>query len=333
VTRTPSAAGLRPHTAFDLAEGFYLANALLALDRGGILPSLARPATARALARKHRVDRNLLEATLELLANRTDLIARRGDKYRVGARYDAYARFVVRQYLRAYGANAAALGRLLRKPAIAAGLIDRRAHAAAFAELATLGSLLLVDLVDQLGLDHVLDLGCGTGLLLQALADRIPGFTGWGLDVNPTMCKAARKRLAQARASARLAIFRGDSRKPQDALPASVIASVRTLTAANLANEFFARGTTAAVRWLADLKRVFPGATLLIADYYGRLNKPRRAWRREIALHDFAQIISGQGIPPPNLAAWRKIYRAAGCALVHAMEDEDASYFVHVLKL
>ena len=326
-------ADVRRCSALDLAEGFHLANALLALERSGILRSLGRPATAASLATTHRIDRALLTAALELLANRTDLIARRGETYRLTRRYDPYARFVMRQYLQAYAANATALDRVWRRPSIAADLIDRRAHAEAFAELPTLGCRMLVDLIEQLGLDRVLDLGCGTGILLHHLAGRVPRFQGWGLDINPAMCRAARRRLAGVGTPARLAIFCGDSRKPQRALPASVIRRTRTLTAANLANEFFADGTSEAVRWLTTLRRVFPGATLLIADYYGGLNGTRRPWRREIALHDFAQVISGQGIPPPNLAVWRKIYRAARCALIHAIEDEDASCFVHVLRL
>jgi len=70
-------------TALDLAEGFHLAHAFAALVQAGILDSLRKPVDARKLAARHRVDLDVLEAALQMLAARTDLIARRAGKYRV----------------------------------------------------------------------------------------------------------------------------------------------------------------------------------------------------------------------------------------------------------
>jgi SAM-dependent methyltransferase len=331
--KTTSNADSTSLSTFDLAEGFHLACALLALDRHGILQSLTRPSAASALATKHRVERGMLESALQMLAARTNFVARKGIKYWLTRKYDAYARFVVSQYFRTYGPNAIALDRILPNPSLAADLIDRGQHADAFDEAPALSSVILADLIVQLGLNHVLDLGCGTGIMLRDLAARIPKFVGWGLDINPVMCTEARKRVAAARAAFPTKIIRGDCRDPNAAIPASIIRRVRTVTAASVANEFFGKGTDAAVTWLAKLKTTFPGRTLLVADYYGRLGHRRKPWPREITLHDFVQVISGQGVPPPSLDAWKKIYRTARCKLVHVVEDRDASYFVHVLKL
>jgi SAM-dependent methyltransferase len=318
-------------SAFDLAEGFHVAHALLALERAGILACLRIPVEARRLAAEHGVDRGLLEETLALLAARTTLVACRNGRYRLTRRYDAYARFLIHQYLGAYGPNAAVLERTLRDPSRAARLIDRDEHARAFEEVAALSSSILADLIVLLGVNHVLDLGCGTGMMLSELSARVQHFVEWGLDINPSMCRAARQRLAAA--PRRTAIFRGDSRDIRACVPAAVVARVETVAAASVANEFFADGTGAAVAWLAGLKKTFPGRTLLIADYYGGAGSAPKARRRELVLHDFVQIISGQGAPPPNLAAWKKIYRAAGCRLVHVVEDRAAACFAHVLRM
>jgi hypothetical protein len=72
---------------------------------------------------------------------------------------------------------------------------------------------------------------------------------------------------------------------------------------------------------------------LLIGDYYGQLGHRRPPRSHTLAMHDFAQVISGQGIPPPDLASWKQIYRAARCSLVHVIQDHEASFFVHLLKL
>lgn len=320
-------------SVFDLAEGFHLASALMALDRHGILQSLSHPSTARMLAIRHRIDADLLNSTLQILAARTDFIACRAGKYRMTCKYDTYGRFVVSQYLRTYGGNAIALDRILPKPKLAVDFIDRRRHPAAFAEAPAFSSNMLRDLIVQLGLNNVLDLGCGTGAMLCSLAASITQFVGWGLDVNPLMCAEARKRVGSLGSLSSIKILKGDCFNPKNAIPPSIISHVLTITAASVANEFFGEGTQTAVKWLANLKRTFHGRTLLIADYYGRLGHGRKPWPREIVLHDFVQVISGQGVPPPNLSAWKKIYRASGCAFIHAIEDRKATCFIHVLKL
>lgn len=42
---------------------------------------------------------------------------------------------------------------------------------------------------------RLLDLGCGTGLLLEAARRRWPAMTGWGVDLSPPMLAVARRRL------------------------------------------------------------------------------------------------------------------------------------------
>lgn len=329
MTTRPAAA--RRHSAFALAEGFHLAHALMALERRGILASLERPASAGVLARRHGVDPAMLAAALDLLAARTDLLRRRNGRYALTRRCDAYARFVIHQYLGAYGPNAAALDRVLKTPAVAPRLVDRRQHAKAFDGVPSPSSIMIADLIVQLGFNNVLDLGCGTGALLADLSARVPRFRGFGLDVNPAMCRAARKRLAAAGGTIR--IFAGNCRRPERVMPAALRDRVDTLTAASLANEFFAGGTDRAVRWLAHLKAVFPGRIMLIADYYGRLGLGGAAPPPAVALHDFVQAISGQGVPPPDLKTWQSIYRAARCRLVHVVQDRARSFFVHLIKL
>ena len=76
-----------------------------------------------------------------------------------------------------------------------------------------------------------------------------------------------------------------------------------------------------------------PGRALLVSDYYGCLGQRDGRWFPKTALHDFVQVISGQGVPPPNLESWQAIYADAGCGLVHALEDDNASGFIHIVRL
>jgi SAM-dependent methyltransferase len=323
----------KQYSMLALAESFYLTQILLALDATGVLAALRTPTTAEQLAGKHRLDPQFLEAALRMLSQRTPFLRFQRGKYGLTGRYDSSARAAFHQYLGAYRTNAVELAAILRDPSIAEGLIDRRQHARAFEGTQTLSATMLIDLVIQLGLNHVLDLGCGTGGMLLELAKRNPQFEGWGVDSNPWMCATARRQANSGAARQRIRFLRADCRDLATSLPKAIVRRVQTMTAASLANEFCGDGGASAVAWLAGLKSAFPGRTLLIADYYGRLTGNRKRWKPNIALHDFAQLISGQGIPPPDLAAWKKIYRSAECALVHAIEDRASSFFAHVIKL
>jgi hypothetical protein len=306
---------------------------LEALERSGILDSLQRPASTRMLAARHCVDGVILEAALRFLAGRTDLVAEQRGKFRLTAATDQNARFLVDQYLGAYGRISVLFERVLRDPAAGFSLVDRRRHAEAFSRVEPMGPNFVADFVLQLGFNHLLDLGCGAGTLLVNVATRAPEFSGWGLDQNRWMCIAARKRLATAGLSRRVRIFAGDARHLERSVPAHVRKQVNVVCAASLANEFLAQDGKQAVEWLREMKMLFSGRTLLVADYYGTVRPGEPAGLQEIALHNFLQAVSGQGIPPGSLDGWQQIYRAARCRLVYVLDIKDTPYFIHVLRL
>jgi hypothetical protein len=85
--------------------------------------------------------------------------------------------------------------------------------------------------------------------------------------------------------------------------------------------------------WLRGIRKALPGRALLVSDYYGRLGCKDGDRHPEILLHDYVQVISGQGVPPASAAEWEKIYASAGCRLVHILEDRTTTRFLHVLIL
>jgi SAM-dependent methyltransferase len=237
----------------------------------------------------------------------------------------------VRQYLGAYR-RVADLDEVLRGRRSGAVLVDEKEHARAFAAVRGKRTTLVGNLVTKLGLNHVLDLGCGVGGLLLEVSGRRRGFVGWGVDSNPHMCRFARRALARTR-YARIAIYRGDCRRLNAVLPDRVFSRVELITAANVANEFCRDGGAGVVKWLRHLKAVLPGRLLLVADYYGRLGKTGTPGPRHALLHDWVQLISGQGVPPARLADWKRLYASADCELQYEAKFDDGSYFVHLLQL
>lgn len=318
---------------FDLIEAFQLSHAVATLHDLELFKALKKPATADELSARYALDAGLLRGILEYVVARTDLLRKSGERFVATRSYTGESRFLLDLYVGAYGSNAAQLAKLLKDSSVAPKAIDRVRHARAFEAVdgATLG--VLPKLIRQLEFNHVLDLGCGNGALLLELARQESEFVGWGLDLNPAMCRVARARIRTARLGKRVHVLGGDCRNLNSVLPTKVSDVVRAVTACNVANEMFTDGHSHAITWLRDMRKVLPGRPLLIADYYGRLGHKKGHLPRKTLIHDYAQLISGQGVPPASAAEWRSIYSRAGCQLIHIIEDKTTTRFIHILRL
>jgi len=309
---------------FDLVEAYQLSRAVAVLNDLSVFQSQA-PFTAKQLAAKHGLNATLLAGVLEYVVLRTDLLRRTVRQEFVVTRKNS--RFLIDLYTGAYGSTADQLANILRDPATAPASVDRVRYARAFASLDGAALGILPDVIGALEFNYTLDIGCGNGDLLAELARRNPSFVGWGIDSNPAMLKLAR-------AGKRVRFLKADGNRLREELPKSVRSQIRSITCCNFANEMFADGERQAIRWFRELRKLFPGRPLLNCDYYGRLGRTKgRKLQRQALLHDYAQLISGQGIPPATMAEWRSIYSKAGCRLVHVIEDTSTTRFIHIITL
>jgi len=323
--------------ALDLMQALQLGHAVAALHALGVMDALSAARLPEELACQFGLDEALLKGLLDHAARATDLVSRRGRRYRRSRAWNGEARFLVGLYGLAFGATSAQVQTLLLHPARGPALIDRQQHALAFAghdgvrAAASLG--VLPGLLRQLGLKRVLDLGCGPATLLIEMAASDPAFRGWGVEANAGMQGAARAAMRQAGVARRVRLLRGDARAIDTVLPPAVAAEVKAVVASQFVNEMFGAGTVAVVDWLRRLRQVLPGRLLVLADYCGRLGSPLPADGRLTLVHDHAQLLSGQGVPPARRHEWAALYRAAGGHLVHAMEDTQSTRFVHLVAL
>ena len=201
-------------SAFDLAEAFHLAQAVATLHELGILDELAHhPSTAGAIATRHRLDGALLEGVLEYVAARTDIVRKKGQTFAATRHYEGGARFVLNLYLGAFGQNAIRLRDVLRNPRLGATVVDRARHAQTFERAAGTAARPIASLIRGLQLTHVLDVGCGSGELLLQLGAADPNFVGWGIEMNPILCRAVRARVRRARLTRRIHVIEGDFRR------------------------------------------------------------------------------------------------------------------------
>jgi SAM-dependent methyltransferase len=321
--------------AIDLVEAFQLAKAVAALHELNVLADLTTSTSSEELAARHKLDPQVLRGTLEFIAARTNLLRKSADRFVVTRNYAIESRFLFDLYIGAYGGNAANLKSILRDPSMANGKIDRASYAQAFAAADEYAIGILPEIITELKFDRMLDLGCGTSGLLLSLARQNSKFVGWGMDKNPAALKVARRRALSAGFQNRLRFFEGDCTHLRTDLPAVVRVKVESLAACNVANEMFRDGERQSIKWLQQLRKLFPERPLMIHDYYSRLGKKVRhgSVERRTLLHDYAQLISGQGIPPANAKEWRAIYSSAGVRLVHIIEDSATTRFIHILRL
>jgi SAM-dependent methyltransferase len=309
---------------FDLVEAYQLSRAVAVLNDLSVFQSQT-PFSAKQLAAKHGLDAMLLAGVLEYVALRTDLLRRTVRQEFVVTRKNS--RFLIDLYTGAYGSTAEQLAEILRDPAIAPASVDRVRYARAFESLDSAALGILPDVISALEFNYTLDIGCGNGDLLAELARRNPSFVGWGIDSNPAMHKLAR-------AGKGVRFLKADGTRLREEIPESVRSQIRSITCCNFANEMFAEGERQAIKWFRELHKLFPGRPLLNCDYYGRLGRTKnRKQQRETLLHDYAQLISGQGIPPATMAEWRSIYSKAGCRLVHVIQDSSTTRFIHIIAL
>ena len=320
---------------FDLVEAFQLSHAVAALHDLQIFAALMKPATTEELSARYSLDACLLGGMLEYVAARTDLLRKSGERFVTAPGYSARSHFLLDLYAGAYGGNAAQLAKLLRDPSLAPKVVNRVRYARAFDTVEGLTPDFLPEIIRRLELNHVLDLGCGNAAMLLELAGQDSEFLGWGVELHTAMCRAAKAKIRAAGLGKRVQVLKGDCRNLSSVVPTKVLAMVRAVTACNIANEMFTEGHSRAIAWLRDIRKVLPGRTLLIDDYYGRLGHKKKKGRisRETLLHDYAQLISGQGVPPPSAAEWRSIYSRAQCRLVHIIEDKATTRFIHIVRL
>jgi ubiquinone/menaquinone biosynthesis C-methylase UbiE len=156
--------------------------------------------------------------------------------------------------------------------------------------------------VELSGGERVLDVGCGTGLLLERLAERGLGLELHGIDATPEMLGRARRRLGQ-RALLRLG--------SADRLPYPD-ATFDLVTSTSVLHLLGGRHDAA----LADWARVLsPGGRLVVTDWRGEAPSTRarlRALRllglqhhEPLSSDALAELIRRHGIAVSGLTAYR----------------------------
>lgn len=323
----------QPNPFLAAAEGYYAGALLDTMHRQGVLRQLKEPHTVNAIAVATGFEASTLGPILAYLSSVADCVVYDAAEstYQTHPAYflSEMSAHILDQYIGAYGPCLSTLETTADQ-----SLVDRSRHAEAFKNASGAPND-LVQLVLGLTPGCVLDLGCGTAGLLKTLIAADAQIQAIGIDANAAMLTQAMQGLADDGTS-NLELICGDVLEQVEALPEQVRDEVDIIIAQSLANEFF--GARSMVELLSRLSSALPNRLLIIADYYGCLDtwKPVSLHdQRRGALHDVAQALSGQGIPPGDLNTWQDIYAQNGCVLIKASSIVSGGVhrFIHVVKI
>jgi SAM-dependent methyltransferase len=324
----------------EIIEGFYLAHVINHFYQNGVLGRLTGERDASEIAGEFGYDLELFEALLDFAYQSTDILLRnRAGRYLLNPKYEHYYSlgFQFDKFIGSYGPALVQLEQSLRSKTLGRQLVNRKVEARAYHTIGSPPNPLVSEVIRELKLHSLLDLGCGPATLLTELCEADPTFRAWGIDESAAMCKVARERVARAKLSERIRIVHADARNLGTHLRPQVRQRIEALQSKGLFNELFRYGNEEAIKYLLRLKKWFPGRLLFIVDYYGKLTHvPNVAAKyRHTLIHDVIQVITAQGIPPSDLAGWRAVYEAADCSLEHAFEGDSQGieWFVHLLRL
>ncbi len=329
---------MRRQDLVGIIEGFYVGLILYHLHRRGILRAMERGASTGALAKSFGTDENLLAGLLEFASLRSGIVRLKGRgknaRFTLSAEAGSFSTHLLDQYVGAFGPCLANLPEILKSPESGEHFVDRARHADAFADGEPAPEL--IGLIEALAFDCVLDIGCGGGQLLTTLASERQAFQGIGIDANRNMTAMARRRAAALGLADRVRFRCGGVERLGRAVTKPERRQIQGICAVSVANAFF--GSPARIDdFFTGLKTVFPGRVLVLSDYYSGLGSSPRpgADIRRTLVHDVAQLVSSQGLPPRDLKAWRRIYARNSVTLLHAQQsnNEGVNWFIHVLRL
>lgn len=312
-----------------LVSDAYLAQVLVALWDSGFYEYVREhsPVQIDRAADELHLDHAVLRSLIDYLTG-WGILSPDGSGFVLSEKGRPYWNYITRGILTAhlagYNQLLTNLGPLLRKEIdINDPRLDRSGRLVASGSgYALLGSGTIpwiLKVINQIGGNCVMDIGCGAGDFLIQLASRWPQGAGIGIDMNADAIAKANNKAQQCNVSDRLTFVHARLSNEPMTIDKSKLDKVDVLTAMYLLHEFAGRGGQEAITGaISQLRRQFPGRKLLMLE--GSRADPvaiGAASPRTYAQLDYSFIhpLSRQG-PLRSVKEWERIIEAAGARLL-----------------
>lgn len=306
------------------------------IEQKGVLAQLSSPQLISALASSYGFDQRILTAVFKLIAHTTGTLALSDDGLTV-ARTSAFAskfnlEFPLLKYVSGYGPCVNNICEILDDPKSGGARVDRPALAQAFALVQSEIPKFFLEILDRHDVTRILDLGCGQGLFLRAFAEHKNNLTGIGIDLNRHSIAIARQKSSAHGLSNRLRFVCEDALLFDQCIAAEELRRIDCVFCKDLLNEFFHEGPDSVARCLKKIVTTFPGKPIIVVDYLSSKSTENNIDPR-LRIHDFVQLVSGQGIPPSEYSHWCEVYELAGLAVEEHYDIPSDGYdmFLDVL--
>lgn len=321
----------REHIRHGYARAFLLFSLLEsgvfeALRRAGTGPNNGK--TVNEIADECGVDAHMLDGVLHYLALSDVVLDNDGDRFWLTERGEWL--FEPRSMHLAYnnvGAYSPCLFNLL--PA----LRGEKTYGADFVrrdDMLAIGSLnstkesypWVVSELRNLGIDTVVDLGCGAAGVLMEFCRLDEQLRGVGIDISEDALSEARRRLADGGLADRVQLAQGDVRDP--ASYADMARHAGAFTCIGVLHEFLRDGEEAVEAILRQMKELFPGRYMFLGEFnrqtdeeFRKLPIPKRI--RGLFYQYIMHPLSAQGLPMSR-RRWTDLFERVG---VDCVEIKD----------
>ena len=296
------------------------AELLMALEKLGLFayandhPALSAPAAAREL--KLRPD--LLLAACDFLAEENIFEKTGPDTFRLAVDYHLVLE-AQNNYFLAYKAVYESFAELLDGSRTYGKDVVRDATRLGFGTRRSIP--FLVQRFKELGIRTALDIGCGRGNFLFALAEAIPGFRGIGIEIDRATVAFAEERIKTSPRRESIKVFEGDAAHPE--LFPKEAEAAEAFYGVAIFHELKKSGKL--VPAFREYKKKLPRAKFFLIEFDTPpwdelLREPDTQLRHEAAQYLLTHYFTEQGLPQAK-ADWVKTLKEAGWD-VRAVHDD-----------
>ena len=296
------------------ANHYVIMQTATALEKIGFFRELEwSPRSLREMARILDADEYLLDAAVEFLLNTTDLLEEKNGTIFLKEKRQRAVRHWPIWRLLVYKSMFGRMEELLRGKATFGKDITRdSSYYAQYSEVITGGAIGHVLRNMPADVDTLVDLGCGSARSLITFCGSDEKRRGIGIDIDRDVVNCARRNVEEAGLGDRIHIIEDDIARIER-WKGQVAGSRPMFLSSGVVHEFLRDGEEPAIRFLENVRRVFPASRLVLIEAgAASLNKTvdddiRCATLVTTLIHR----LSGQGLPQPP-EQWKKILRSAG---------------------
>jgi ubiquinone/menaquinone biosynthesis C-methylase UbiE len=317
-----------------ILAGYFTTRSLQALFNVGFFDEMQERGRVRvaAYAAEHDLDEGILQALCEsLYALR--ILRKEGDAYLLDRKGKILVEAARGWFLGIYGYeetwhNLEAL--LTREKVYGRDFYRRSAHVARGS-----GEMegwtyypVAIDMIATGGYRHVMQLGCGAATFLRDLCVRLPGTTGYGIDIDPEALAVARDEVTKAGVEERIHLFLHDMTGLEPLAPRLQQVDVATLFFT--LHELLHEGEQAVIEFLRGFQRLFPGVPLIIFDF-DPVGQEAQRRRPGMSIHYLLQHkLSHQR--PAGRDEWIAMFHEAGVQSVEVRPLDFLSTTIYTLR-